>query len=80
MGSNVYQFADSIQPANNPGGSHNFQASSALKSGCVNINLMNLQKELEHRKYMNEDIPAIQESEEMIETFRNDEHAGSLIP
>jgi hypothetical protein len=41
---------------------------------------MNLQKELEHRKHMNEDIPAIQEREEMIETFRNDETDGSFIP
>ena len=41
---------------------------------------MNLQKELEHRKHMNEDIPAIQEREEMIETFRNDENDGSYIP
>ena len=29
---------------------------------------------------MNEDIPAIQEREEMIETFRNDENDGSYIP
>jgi hypothetical protein len=41
---------------------------------------VNLQKELDHRKYMNDDIPAIQETEEMIETFRNNGNDGSFIP
>ena len=45
---------------------------SALKSGCININLLNLQQELEQRKLATQ--------AENLETFRNLQLKAALAP